>query len=1025
MLYEAAAGRPPFGSEGPDLLLRHLAGRWEELEHAAPSTPPELWRLVSGLLAKDPRDRVGYAEDVARELARLLPRGARTREASAPAYLYRPHFVGRETALAALDGALERARKGVGALLLVTGESGAGKTRLAQEATSRATDRGFEVVLGDCTPTAASEGDHGPRDAPLHPLTPLLRAMADLCRHEGTGTTLGLLGTGARILAPFEPSLTTVPGFDTLPEPSPLSGEAASARTISHLQEALRAFVRRAPLLLVLDDLQWADEMTLSTLRAFTSTLPDLPLVVMAAARSEGIPDLLHELRGWPAVEALELERLTPDEIRSMVSDMLAIREPPADLIEMLVRESEGNPFFVAEYVRAAVAAGHLRRSSGKWTASSLTLGFEDRFAVGLPSKLRELAQQRLEGLPAETTPLLEAAAVLGREFDPVLTASVADADEEARLSAVATLLRRRILEEERGRLRFSHDKLREIAYATIAPERRRQLHLRAAQLIERQQRDGREFPKFYASLAHHWWQAGEAEHAAFYFDLAGEQALERGAYRDAHESLLHAAELAQPIDAPLHELRYARRERLLSVATFGVGDLAGCIQHGRRALQQLGSSLPRSSVEWSLAVGRELVRRLARASLLGLNFPRPGANREQSLEAALTYSQLATSFFFAGSSLRTLLCVLLGLRHGESARADRPIVEACSRLGFVAGTARLRPVANHYFTRAHRGADRLDDPRARAIALYFEAMHGIGLGLWERTRELADRAAALLDQLGDAHEAEVARTIAAHGFFYAGDVEKADRRVVDVLSTATRRANAQHSCWGRFLLARSEVARGRPREALGLARSAQVLIRDLPDALSNVMLEGTLAQAALYAGEVEEAHAACQRLIGRLVRGERPATGQCLDGVGSAPDVLLCLREARVAQSELPGFEEELEQSLNALRRFARIFPIAQPALHRCNARLLHDRGRESAARRAWRLSVRSARRLRMPLEEARVHLDLARVAPNAAARDDRLRSALGLLEPMGCRDLADRVLAGTGPVAPRAGRATIDRDH
>jgi tetratricopeptide (TPR) repeat protein len=1012
MLYEAAAGQPPFGSEGPNLLLRHLAEPCPELSFVAPAAPPRLAALVASLLAKEPRDRVGYAEDVARELSSLLPRGAEPREGATPAYLYRPHFVGRESTLAGFEAALTQARAGRGRLLLVTGESGAGKTRLALEMTSRAADRDFEVVLGSCISTAVADADRGVHGAPLQPFAPLLRALADCCRHEGADTTRSIFGIGARVLAPFEPSLTTVPGFDSLPEPAPLTGEAASTRTISYLQAALRAFAMRSPVLLVLDDLQWADEMTLAALRACAAMLVELPVVVAATARSDEMPEALEEIGRWPVVAVTDLERLTADEIASMVSDMLAIREPPADLVAMLARESEGNPFFVAEYVRAAVAEGHLQRVAGRWQSTIPPLAEgerRDRFAVGLPSKLRELAQQRLQRIPAEARPLLEAAAVLGRDFDALLAAAVAEAGEEARLSAVAALLRRKILEESRGRLQFSHDKLREIAYSMIAPERRRSLHLGAARRIEDRQRGRPELPLFYAQLAHHCWQGGDARRAVSWFELAGAQALERGAYRDAHNSLARAADLDVPPGDADHELRRARRERLRSVASFGVGDLAACIQHGRQALLQLGSPLPRSRAEWSFTMLKELARRVGRPLKLGLRLPVSDERRERNLEVALTYSQLATSFFFAGNSLRTLVSVLLGLRYGESAGADRAIVESCCRLGFVAGTARMRPVARHFFARAHRGAERLGDPRARGIALYFEAMHSIGSGRWESTRELGDRAAALLDEIGDAHEAEVARTIAAHGYFYTGDVDQADRRLDEVLATATRRGNAQHTCWGRFLRARSELVRGRPHEALALARSAQGLIRDLPDALSNVMLEGTLAQAALHAGEADEALAACQRLTARLVRGESPATGQCLDGVGAAPDVLLCLREARVPQSELPGFEQDLERAVAALRSFARVFPIARAAAQRCQARLLHDRGRTQAAQRLWQRSARSARRFGMRLEEARAHLDLARIASDAESRASHLQAASALLEPAGCAGFAAHVLAAS----------------
>ncbi|MEN8160357.1 MAG: hypothetical protein ABFS41_09835, partial [Myxococcota bacterium] len=176
------------------------------------------------------------------------------------------------------------------------------------------------------------------------------------------------------------------------------------------------------------------------------------------------------------------------------------------------------------------------------------------------------------------------------------------------------------------------------------------------------------------------------------------------------------------------------------------------------------------------------------------------------------------------------------------------------------------------------------------------------------------------------------------------------------------------------------------------------------------------LALAALRAGQTDEALAACQRLTTRLARGESPGTGQCIDGVAAVPDVLLSLREARVPQSEMPGFEQDLERALNALRSFARIFPIARPAALRCQARVLQERGREAAARRAWRRSARAARRLQMPVDEAHVHLDLSRFAPDAEARHRELAAAHAILEPIGCADLAADVRASTGARASGA---------
>jgi hypothetical protein len=1004
MLHEAIAGEPPFGRSGGEVLARHLEQPPPPLPEDAGERTHALACLRDGLLAKDPHDRIGYADDAARELSRLLPDGLDAAPPTTPAYLYRPHFVGRRETLATLSAHLDRAGSGRGTLLLLTGESGAGKTRLAQEATALAATRGFEVVLGECVGRAGT----GLGGAPLHPLASLLRAIADRCRHEGADATRALLGVGARVLAPYESSLAGIPGFAQLDEPTPLTGEAASARVVVHLAGALRAFAARAPILLILDDLQWADEMSLAALCALAREVADLPVVVLCTARSEetsvGIEELLTASTGNP----IRLDRLSDDEISAMVSDMLAIRRPPEELVGMLVEESEGNPFFVAEYVRAAVAAGRLLRHAGRWQMADGDAGeLEPGLRIAPPKTLQELVRQRLGRVPAEALPLLEAAAVLGREFDPALAGAVAGLSGDEADAAVAALVRPLILEESRGRLRFAHDKLREAAYAMAAADRRRALHARALDALEARRRVPGAEGASAAQLAHHADAGGEVAKAIGYYDLAGSQALEVGAYREAHTALQRAREL--DASAAGDALVRARRARLLGVAAFGIGDLSACIEHGRLALDLLEVPLPRSSAGLSGALLTELARRAAAP----LFVPRPAPSSDpraiRANEAALALAQLATSFFFAGASLATLVTILRCLRRGEEAGADRAVVEASMRLGFVAGTARVRPLSRHYFARAHRVADGTGDRRARAQALYFDAMHGIGLGLWEHTRSLGDRAASLLDEIGDRHEAEVALTIASHGFFYSGAVDEADERVAAVLATATKRSNRQHVGWGRFLRARTELLRGNPEDALAMARSAHLLIRDLPDTLSNVMLEGTLALAAAHAHAPDDVRAACDRLLGRLARRERPATGQCLDGLGAASDALLCLLEAGGGDAD-GTLEQDAARAFAALRRFARLFPIAVPAAQRSRARLLHLRGRHAAAQRAWRHSARAAQRLAMPLDEARVALDLARVAPDVGSRREHLDAATRLLAARGCERFAVRSLLASG---------------
>jgi len=1009
ILYEGLTGERPFRPEDRDPWDGSIP-TVAQPSRANAGVPAAVDDLVLALLANDPGERPGYADDIARVLRTCFAVAPPREGPTGRPYLYRARFSGREELLATMERALDAAASGGGHVMLVAGESGVGKTRFAMEVTALAAARPFEVTIGECLPVHSGVAGSELRGAPLHPFAPLLCAIADRCRHEGPEATWALLGGRARVLVPYEPALVAVPGFAAEPDIEALDGEAARARVISALIETLRAFARVTPLMIVIDDVQWADNLTLALLSSLAgSALRDVPVLVVATYRTDEAPPEIAALAATSGVTALDIQRLDGAGIATMVSGMLAMPVPPAPLVEVVARESEGNPFFVGEYLRGAVATAHLRRAGGRWMLSSLEWA---SLALELPRTLRALITDRLDRLPPHARPAVEAAAVLGRHVDAELVAALAGLDGDDRLHVLSLLVRRQICEEARdGSLRFTHDKLREVAYAVIPDERRPRLHERAARLIEERYAGRPDFPSFYGALAGHWSLAGNAERATVFFDLAAEHALAAGAYGEAHAALRAALELDRAPATP-PAIHRAGRFRMLSVASFGLGHLDESIRHGESGLAALGVG----GVPPAPGAFRDIAAAVAKR-IAFLATPRPLRRADETAsERALIWNQLANLFFFAGDSLRTFAANLWAFEAAERSGMPRPRIEACASLGFVLGTARLRRAARRYFSRASRIAAESGDTRGRAHVLYLDAMHCIGLARWEETRVLAAQAAELFDGIGDAHEAEIARTICAHGHYYAGDIAGADEQMARVEATARRRANPQHVAWAQFGRARSLIACGEPAAALALCRSARGLIADLPDTLSNVMLEGTLARAALYAGETEAALEACRRLIARIAGGEWPATGQCIDGLGAVADVLSALSEA--GTGVIPVLDIETAQAVDALRRFARIFPIGQPVLHRVRARLLVRARHVRRAERAWRRSVTAARLLGMPIDEALAQLERAALHPDARTVGDQ--GACMRLAALGCAPLADLVTAprSSPPLLPQPER-------
>jgi serine/threonine protein kinase/tetratricopeptide (TPR) repeat protein len=538
IFYECLTGVPPFlGTSAQAIRRRHLQqAPLPPSQLIGEELPERLEWLVLNLLEKRPQDRLGYAEDVARVLSELGMEADEPQPPPSPRpYLYRPLFTGREDAVSRIRPLLDRLMVGEGGSLFIGGGSGVGKTRLAMEVARElmSEELPVSVVTGECIPLGLS-GSHVAADMrapPLHPFRPLLAAVADRCRQWGPEETARLLGPRGMVLLPYAPGLDELPGQRELPPPPPLANEEAErARVFASLRDVLFAFAEEDPLLLILDDLQWADELTRSFLHVLLhEDLSGRGVLLLGTYRLEERDEALSELVSAPGALHLELGGLDEQSLHTLARCMLALDEPPRDF-DRLVHQSGGNPFFVAEYLRAAIAEGLLHRDlSGQWRLEEGDGAGGPLHAVGLPGSIADIIHRRLRGLDARALALLELAAVLGREFDADLLHDAAALDAPADLEGLETLRIRQILEHAAGgRFRFLHDKLRELSYEQIAPERARPLHHRAARALEGHA--SRDYP----TLAHHWSRAQEPDRASHYFGLAGDHARTAHAHSEA-----------------------------------------------------------------------------------------------------------------------------------------------------------------------------------------------------------------------------------------------------------------------------------------------------------------------------------------------------------------------------------------------------------------------------------------------------------------------------------------------------------
>lgn len=382
-------------------------------------------------------------------------------------------FVGRDSELATLRAALMRAIGGTGGLILIGGEAGIGKTALAEVFAAWGTDRGALSVVGRC---------HG---------------VAGVARPLGLWQDLvfGLAEAQGETLAGDAP-------------PSCRSDEIDRATAFATIRSRLMAQAARQPLLLVLDDLHWADPDSSALLHYLACYLATMPVLILATYRTD-LPDaddcialLLPSLVREGSVARLGVGPLASADLRALASVRYTL--PPRDedrLVAYLTRRSDGNPLFAGELMRGLEESRDLVLAGDSWRLGALT-------AVRLPALLRQIAEARVAPLGARAREHLALAAAIGATVPLALWRAVGAADEGVLEETIDRAFAARLIEEGgTGRaIRFTHAVLREALYEGVSPARRLALHRRIAAQLRTVTRPDR------AALDHHLAAAGDEE---------------------------------------------------------------------------------------------------------------------------------------------------------------------------------------------------------------------------------------------------------------------------------------------------------------------------------------------------------------------------------------------------------------------------------------------------------------------------------------------------------------------------------
>src|SRR5581483_6465870 len=562
MLYELTTGRPPFvGDEAVAIITQHLntppvAPTWH-----AQDLPPALEALILRLLEKDPAKRPASAAEVRQLIAGVvsdighgsgagpspgpsasgMTDGATGLGASGANPIYRRVFVGREAELKQLQVAFDAALSGQGSLIAVVGEPGIGKTALCEQIATYAAVRGGKTLVGHSY-------EEGSLSLPYLAFVESLRSYVLARDPDGLKQDLG---SGAAEIARIISEVR-----DRVPVELRPAGDPEDDRW--RLFQAVTGFLRNAaqvqPVLLVLEDLHWADRGTLDYLLHLARNLTGARLLVLVTYRdvevdrAHPLSGTLAELRRVAAFQRIALRGLTVDEVHRMMNTIRG-NEVPWSAAEAIHRQTEGNPLFVQEVLRYVAEEGIVAREGGRYIRAD---GGEP--GLGIPEGLRDVIGKRLSRLSPECNRLLTVAAVIGREFALDVLSRVARISKDEVLFGLEEGLKVGVLEEQArvgGVLyRFSHAMFRQTLYEELSAARHIRLHQDVGRAIE--EVHARRIDDHTSELAEHFSHSSDPTDlakAVAYGERGAQRAMAAYAYGEAIRLLERAIEVQEVLD--------------------------------------------------------------------------------------------------------------------------------------------------------------------------------------------------------------------------------------------------------------------------------------------------------------------------------------------------------------------------------------------------------------------------------------------------------------------------------------------
>ncbi len=891
---------------------------------------------------------------------------------------------------------LERIRQVVNAtvsgqsrLVLLTGEPGVGKTRLAQEVTAELLNRDALIGTGRCYEPEQSVPYFALHDA----LTSLLHASPPPLRAE------------IPMRWPFLCKL--FPGEFRLPAPLESGGQDEELLLFQAVSGFLAALSQYSTVAILLDDLHWADTSTLRLLLYLARHLPSSPVLLLGTyrdvevGRQHPLEGALRDLHREGLVERVHLRRLDEHDTGSLIAETMGETEVTEEFRALIQERTEGNPFFVQQVLRALIERGDVFRRDGRWDRKSIA-------EIEVPESIRSVIGQRVTRLAEPTQELLRVASIFGQrfQFDELLAVvQLAETDVERALDeAVAAGL---MVTTDGESYIFDHALTQQTLYTEVSARRRRRLHAEAASAIEAHSA-GRN-----TELAWHFLQADDPARALPCSLGAGDAALEVFAWSEAETQYRTAVQLAEELGDKRSEAVGRRKigDLLISMGRFD--EAIECLEKAAEAYLATGDLEPAALAiaymsndfffKGQLARGIDVLQRLIDRY--------PDVHSSPGLDLVRSYRDLWDAWMRAAfpEALTVAEMCLAAARRVDDARS----LAICLAAKGIGLRLNGRPMeARVVLEESIETADRIRDPFTQLMCTICLAELYLLTARWAEAVDVIERAIILAERVHNLPHSAYVRSHLGLALTKLGRWTEARRELEQSVSLVRSVEQGWHSAGPFCRLIELCILDGLWDEADRLLAELVPIVQSIDDLQWMAIAEGHWAELQLRRGNPARV------LTGRLFSTEGENNG----GMRAYTPVLqsTSLVYAHLATGAIDEAQRLIDQSLPAIRKMESA-PNLIPWLRASGAVLAHQRKCQEAEA-AFEEAVEVPHSLSMPYEEAQALYEWGEMLHRAGQSEragEKLRVALEIFTRLGAGydiDRATKVLQRAGD-APQAG--------